>query len=79
MRSRRSLTHRLAIVYRLAIFAAIEFGWERFPSTQESSLGLTFANAFVLVGAFYADLLESGQARRRRVVATEGDRRDKTE
>ncbi|KAK4047848.1 dolichyl-P-Man:Man(5)GlcNAc(2)-PP-dolichol alpha-1,3-mannosyltransferase [Microbotryomycetes sp. JL201] len=41
------------VYQRLGIFAAVEFGWEKFPSTQESSLGLTFANAFMLVGVYY--------------------------
>lgn len=35
------------------MLAAIEFGWHTFPSTQQSSMGLCFANLFIAVGVFY--------------------------
>lgn len=40
-------------VHRFAILAVIEYGWNTFPSTVNSSMGLTFANAFLLVGVYY--------------------------
>ncbi|KAK4056116.1 dolichyl-P-Man:Man(5)GlcNAc(2)-PP-dolichol alpha-1,3-mannosyltransferase [Microbotryomycetes sp. JL221] len=56
------------VYQRLGIFAAIEFGWETFPSTQESSLGLTFAHAFTLVGVFYGQSIGSGREHTRMTV-----------
>ncbi|ORY57676.1 glycosyltransferase [Leucosporidium creatinivorum] len=41
------------VLQRLGILAAVEFGWYKFPSTQESSMGLTFANLFIVVGVYY--------------------------
>lgn len=35
------------------MLVAIEFGWHKFPSTQESSMGLTFANLLIAVGVYY--------------------------
>lgn len=45
---------------RLGILAAVEFGWEKFPSTKESSLGLTFAHVFMLLGVYYGQVTGVG-------------------
>ncbi|KAM0747320.1 ALG3-domain-containing protein [Meredithblackwellia eburnea MCA 4105] len=41
------------ILQRLAILATIEYSWNVFPSTLNSSMALTFANAFLVVGVLY--------------------------
>lgn len=48
------------------MLAAVEYGWNVFPSTLNSSMGLTFANAFLLVGVYYGH--PTGLSRRRRVL-----------
>ena len=38
---------------RIALLAMIEYGFSTFPSTLNSSMGLTFANLFLFAGAYY--------------------------
>lgn len=47
----------------LIILLAIERGWTKFPSTLNSSMGLTFGNAFLLVGTYYGSPTGLGNSR----------------
>lgn len=49
------------LLLRLGILAAIEFGWNTFPSTDRSSIGLTFANALLLAGVYYGHRVGIGE------------------
>ena len=58
---------------RVAILGAIEYGWNVFPSTLNSSMGLTFANAFLLAGVYYGH--PTGLSRRRRLADADEEER----